>query len=304
MEIKSTETTVNKVEQPKGIKVQEKGSIRALAASQAVTLATLPVGIGAVAGMQKVAKSLSPEQIKVLNETADRLIKETKLADKGVKIHNVVSAGLNFTTLPDSVYDVINQYSAIANGKNAAFLNNDMKDIFGNVLHEKNSIIINREKLPTAVFHEIGHAFNYNSSKFWKAMQGVRTPAMLIAAGLALFGAVTKKAEAEDGKELTAGQKAKNFVRDNAGILASLSMLPVIAEESMASIRAAKWASKNLTKDLAKKVNRSNIFGAISYTVAAVGLALAAQTAVKVKDNIMAKQKEKALKEAEQKNTK
>ena len=54
MEIKGAETTVNKVEQKKEPKVKTRGTVRALGAAQLGTLASLPEGIGAVAGMQKI----------------------------------------------------------------------------------------------------------------------------------------------------------------------------------------------------------------------------------------------------------
>ncbi len=273
---------------------KEKGSIRAATVSQIAPFASLPAGFLAMKGIQNSSKGLTSEQIKLLNESADKMIEVTGLAAKGVKIENVTSAGLNLSGLPDSVYDLINSYSAIANGKNAAFVEKDLKNrLTGQVLHNKNTIIANRDKLPTALFHEIGHAYNANSSKFWGAMQKMRKPSMALAAGLALFSAFTKKAEAKDGQELTKGQKAKNFVRNNSGILATVSMLPVVAEEVMASVRGCKWAKQNLPKELAKRVKAGNIWGAVSYVSASLALGLAAFLATKIKDSVMEKQKEK-----------
>ncbi len=278
---------------------KEKGSFRALGASQIASSASVPIGMAAIAGMSQVNKKLTPEQIEKINKAADAMIDATGLRAKGVKIDNVKNAGLNLSGLPDALYDMVNTYSAVANGKNAAFLTKDAKNtLTGEILHSKNTIIANRDKMSTALFHEIGHAFNANKSKFWKAMQKMRGPAMLIAASVAMFAAFTKKAEAKDGEELTKAQKAKNFTRDNAGYIAGASMLPVIAEEVMASVRGCKWANANLPKELAKKVKTTNIWGAVSYVAAAAGLAVSAFVATKVKDSIMEKQKAKF--EAEQ----
>lgn len=280
---------------------KEKGSWRAVGASQIAGTASLPVSMAAIAGMSQVNKKLTPEQIEQINKAADAMIDAKGLRAKGVKIDNVTSAGLNLTGIPDSIYDMINSYSAVAHGKNAAFLPKDAKNaLTGEILHSKNTIIANRDKMSTALFHEIGHAFNANKSKFWKVMQNLRIPSMVLASGLAIFAAFTKKAEAKDGEELTKGQKAKNFVRNNAGYIAGASMLPVIAEEVMATVRGCKWANANLPKELAKKVRTTNIFGAVSYVAASAAIALSAFVATKVKDSIMEKQKAKL--ETEQNN--
>lgn len=281
-------------EKTKKKKLKEKGSFRALGASQVANMAALPLGVAAVAGMQQINKKLSPEQIKMMNTAADKIIEKTGLSLMGVKIDDVRWAGLNFSGLPDSIYDMINVYSAVANGKNAAFLQKEMTNMFtGEVLHGKNTIIVNREKMSSALFHEIGHAFNANKSKFWGIMQKTRIPAMAFASFIALFAAFSKKAEPKDGKELTKGQKTKNFIRNNAGYIAGASMLPVVAEEIAASIRGCKWANADLPKELAKKVRTANFLGAVSYIGSAAAVALSAFVATKVKDSIMEKRKAK-----------
>jgi hypothetical protein len=195
---------------------KEKGSLRAFTASQVACLASLPISIAASTGMSKLNTKLTPDQLDKINKSADAMIDATKLRLKGVKIDNVTKAEFNPTNIPDCIYDLINTYNAVAKGKNAGFLNKDViNTITGEVLHNKNTIIANREKMATALFHEIGHAFNANKSIFWNTMQKVRTPAMAIGTGFAIFAATTKKAEAKDGQELTKMQKTKNFIRKN-----------------------------------------------------------------------------------------
>lgn len=274
---------------------KEKGSFKAAGAAQLAMLSSMPIGMASVAGMSQINKKLTPEQIKKINECADAMIDATGLRSKGVKIDNVTRAGLNFTGIPDAIYDMMDSYSAVAHGKNAFFIPKDVKNkVTGEILHSKNTIIANREKMSTSLFHEIGHAFNANKSTFWKVMQKMRMPAMILASSLAVFAAFTKKEEAKDGEELTTGQRVKNSVRNNAGIIAGVSMLPVVAEEVMASVRGCKWANKNLPKELAKKVRSTNICGAASYLASAAAVALSAFAAVKVKDSIMEKQQAKA----------
>ncbi len=90
-------------------------------------------------------------------------------------------------------------------------------------------------------------------------MQKMRMPGMIMASAIALFAAFTKEDKPEDGKELTKAQKVKNAVRKNAGKLAFASMVPMLLEEGMASIKGYKWANSILSKDLAKKVLHTNI---------------------------------------------
>ena len=292
MEISSHQNAVElqKNQAPKEVKVKEKGSFRAYGAAMAASTAVTPVGLLAVKGMQNVAGKLSPEQLKSLNECAEKMIKDTHLAEKGIKIVDYAgqAAESYMTNLPRNIEETFNTIAATANGKNA-FFNPVTKEIG-----------VNKGKLPTALFHEIGHAYNNNNSKFWSAMQKMRNPSMMLASTLVLFSAFSKKAEAEPGKELTTAQKAKNFVRKHAGALTALSMTPVVAEEVMASVRGVQYANKNLAKDLAKQVTKTNILGAISYIGAAVGFALASHVAIKVKDSIMEKQKAKAQQKQQQ----
>ncbi|MBQ4124162.1 hypothetical protein IJD44_10665 [bacterium] len=279
----------------KQMKEKMKGTKSALLAGSLASSVSIPLSLVSVGGITKIPKSMTPEEIKAMNNAADNILKMTKLADKGVKINHVKWGGLNLTGLPDSVHDLLNAYSGIAHGKNAAFSTKEIKNVLGEIMHEKNSILVNREKLPNAIFHEIGHAFNYNNSKFWRAMQGMRIPALILATGMMIYSAISKKSEAKDGKELTKTQKANNFVRENSGLLSTLSFAPVVLEETMASIRGCKWANSNLPKELAKKVAKTNAFGALSYIAAAIGVGLAAFAATKVKDKIVEKNKQKQL---------
>lgn len=278
-----------------------KGSVRALMAGNVASAATAPISLVAAKGLENVPKSLTTQEIAAINDAAANVLNTTGLAAKGVKIHNIQNGGINLSGLPDSLWDMVNPYSAIANGKNAAFSPKPIKNqLTGQILHDANSILINKDKLPTAVFHEMGHAFNYNSSAIWKVIQKMRMPSMVIASGLMLYSAFSKNSEAKEGEELTKKQKVNNFVRKNSHWLAAGAMVPVVLEESMASIRGCKWANANLAKDLAKKVTTSNLFGAASYIAAAAGMGIAAFAATKVKDKIVEKAKQKELEKAQQ----
>lgn len=265
-------------------KVKEKGSIRAYTGGCIASMVSMPIGGLAINNMSKIGTGLTADELSIINKGIDSTLQSTGLADKGVQIVNMLEEkGVKIPSAwKDFITCQVNPAYAIQTGKNACFS------------PAQNSVILNREKLAPSAFHEMGHAFNYNSSKFWKAMQNMRMPAMAAASLFTIFAAVTKNAEAKEGEELTTGQKVKNFVRNHAGILASASMLPVVAEEIMASVRGCQWAKENLPQELAKKVKVTNMWGALSYIAAAAGVGIGAHAALKIKDSIMENQKMKA----------
>ena len=77
-------------------------------------------------------------------------------------------------------------------------------------------------------------------------------------------------------------------------------MLPVLAEEGMATIRGQKLANQLLPKNIARKVLKGNAVAYTSYLITALGFAAAAYTAVKVKDAFV--NKRDAQKVEEQQN--
>ena len=107
---------------------------------------------------------------------------------------------------------------------------------------------------------------------------------------LGLYGACTRKAKPknEDGK-LNGAQKTHNFVRNNAGKLAFLASVPMLLEEGMATVKGQKFANKLLKPELAKRVLKANIWAYTTYLSMGIFGALAAATAVKVKDAAIAK---------------
>lgn len=151
-----------------------------------------------------------------------------------------------------------------------------------------NSIILPKRDLSFAGFHEAGHAINWNLSKIGKFLQKHRLATALgpvIPVALGIYGAMTQKSKPADGETLTFGQKTKNFLRDNAGILSFAGCLPMLIEEGMASVRGQKYANKLLSKDLSKKVLKGNVTAYMSYLGVAAVMSLASYLAVKVKDN-------------------
>lgn len=165
--------------------------------------------------------------------------------------------------------------SALERGDNACYLPKGKK------------VIVNTEKLGLSAFHEMGHAINHNCTKFWKVMQGARGPMKLLGGTLAMTALCKrKKLEGEEPKGIF--DKATTFVKNNVGKLVTLSFVPMVAEELMASRRGNKMAAKVLSPDMLKKVKMSNRLGALTYVTAAIVSGAAARIASNVRDKIAA----------------
>lgn len=163
-----------------------------------------------------------------------------------------------------------------------------------------NTVLLPKVGLEGSGFHELGHALNYNMSKFGKILQKCRPISMFAPVVLALYGAVTRASKPkEEGKDLNGVQKTHNFVRNNTGKLAFLATIPMLLEEGMASIKGQKFAKQLLKPEMAKKVVKGNAIAYSTYAITAVFSALAAAAAVKIKDGAIAKKEAKQLKNEE-----
>lgn len=166
----------------------------------------------------------------------------------------------------------------LTNGNNACYL------------PKANKVVVNLEKLGTSAFHEIGHSMNRNASKFWKVMQKVRTPSMLLAGTVPIIGLFKrKKVEGEEPKNVV--DKATTFIKNHCGVLTTAAFVPVVAEELKASQRGNKLAKQLLSPENYKKVVKSNRLGAASYILTALVAGVGAFVASHVR-NLCSKPKE------------
>ena len=154
-----------------------------------------------------------------------------------------------------------------------------------------NQIHINTEKIGTAGFHEIGHAINFNTSKFWKAMQKSRFISMKLVIPTLVLVALCKRKKAEGEEPKGFFDKTTTFIKNNVGKLSFAAMIPVVAEEIKATARGNKLAKELLKPELYEKVLKTNKFGALSYICAAFAVSIGAYAANKARDAI-AKPKE------------
>lgn len=257
-------------------------SLLAAGAASVVPTVSMPAGIAIVKKMQKVG-DLPEHKINILHQKAEEAIKMAGLDKFGVKIEYLKQPKFK----KPFIQVLSNPIAMIEQGMNAAFLNSPAG------FFKKNTILMPEKGISFAAFHEIGHAMNYNLSKIGKLLQKMRMPGMFAAGAIGLFGAFTKTSKPQDGKELTKWQKFKNFVRDNAGKLSFAAMVPMLAEEAMATIKGQKLAKKLLSPKMAKTVAKGNAIAYLSYLASAAALGLSSLAAVKVKDYFVDKKETK-----------
>ena len=168
------------------------------------------------------------------------------LDKKGVKI------------IPMELSRQINDYSL---GTNAAYF------------PRERIIKINTQKISSAGFHELGHAFNDISGKFGKLLSKTRWPGR-IAAGLMGYVAMFSTPKPKE-----APQSKLDWVKDNCGKIAFACMLPTVLEEGVASHQGIKIAKKTgLAEPLIKNLKKLYGKALLTYIghAAATGLAVGA----------------------------
>jgi hypothetical protein len=246
---------------------------------------SLPAGAIALSGMNKV-NNLPQDKIDIIHSAYDKIIKETGLGDKGVKLVKLADTKVSFferlkTGMALPTMDGLRD--AVKKGANA-FYNTETKEI-----------IMPAKQLSTCSFHEIGHAMNANLSKIGPKLQKMRNPAMLAASLMITYCALTRNKKPDENGEISTAGKINNFIRNNSGKLAFLATTPILLEEGMASVKGQKLAKKFLTdKNLIKTVKINNILGYLTYLSIGLGAGLGAWATTKIKDKIQA-QKEAQL---------
>lgn len=329
---------ISSVNNSQNVKTKNKGGFGAYMSYGAVaTAASLPA-IPVLAIMQKVSKISQQDSID-LGRAAKKSLKETGLLDKGYKIvklkqnktylksitdenelikffKNVfVKTDKKERQLANSITNLLEETSLFKKFSKNPNLGAGMK--IGNMIKSKmmtgqvkmganafclpqiKRIVTPDKLLQTSVFHEMGHALNYEN-KLLKVVQKFRPIGQKVLPLAILLTAITNKRKVEEPQSQNDSkmQKFKDFVKRNAGKLTLLSFLPMVAEEGIASLRGSKLAKQhvingNLSQNVFKKIKITNAYGFASYVLAAVGSALAMKVAVNVKDKVQAKHEQK-----------
>ena len=298
--------------------------------------ATTPVGIaslGSMFAMRKVSEISKADSIE-LSKAVQKGLKDSGLAEKGVKVFKIQERALpkNMDSYTDFLADHL--FGLDFGKKDKKALNALAEEIKSNkkiqqltkrienfdlkkaakgtpmamqyklglnagFLPHANKIITPSNHLQTSVFHEMGHALNANGNKLLKNLQKVRPVAMVLPAVILMVSLLNKRKTTDAPKENDkAMQKGADFVKKNAAGLTVLSMLPMVLEEGLATLRGQGIAknlvkSGDLSKEILKKVKLTNLGGFASYALMLIGTALGVKAAITVKDKIQAKHEAK-----------
>lgn len=166
----------------------------------------------------------------------------------------------NASVLKKMMYEMAkNKNIQYANGLNACF-------------SSRNNIIkINDKSLYSAVFHELGHATNFNNGKIMKQIQKMRGISFLAApiVGLSCLtvGLFHNDSKPQKDREVNSKRpkidRVLSFMKNNAGKLTFLTFFPIIFEEGVASIKGIRMSKPYLNPSQLKqhKKNLARAFG-------------------------------------------
>ncbi len=140
------------------------------------------------------------------------------------------------------------------------------------------TINLNFNKASISAFHEAGHALNHLNSKVGKILQKCRVPGYTIAGLMGTVALFSRKKPKEDDNNLM------DFVQNNCGKIAFVSLLPTVAEESLASYKGIKLARAGGLGEAAIK-NLKKFYGKALMSYA--GYAIATGISVGLANKIM-----------------
>lgn len=188
-----------------------------------------------------------------VKKVANAMKKENGLA---ADIHYIDNA--NKGLLKSRFPQLANSLDTVANGGNAFYTS------------QGNFAVAPKTK-PSLILHELGHATNFEKSKFFKGLQKCRIAGMYAPMALAFLNSIS--GQRNDGK--------KNFIERNAGLIGFAAFMPTIIEEGAASWRGIEAAKKTLGAGAKLGVLKRNYFLAwMTYVLAGIGVGIASKLAI------------------------
>lgn len=178
-------------------------------------------------------------------------------------------------------------------GKNAYYLQRAIPVVQDGKKQFKLSktIVINMNKTPIYLPHELGHAQNFMNKSLSTAMHRVwKNPVFQRRALFAILGTAlltNKKSEDKQKEPKNPLYPVGLFIKNNCGKLMTLALLPAVWEEGLASLNGQMMAKKLLKgKDL-NTLTKSHIRSFAGYSLWAAGAGTAVYLANKVRDKIV-----------------
>ena len=204
-------------------------------------------------------------------EIANNIIQKHKMALLNNKQNRFKKFLAKILSPNDEAYK--NKIKTMAMGRNACFI------------PFTSQILVNKEKMGITTFHEIGHAINRYGKGIRKILAKSRAASYFALPATLGIGLVTPKREEGNEYKNPIGKTA-TFIKEHCGLLAGLSLLPIIIEEGVASINGAQLAKKVLDKNMYKKLNKYNAMAFSSYVLGAITVGLGSALAVYIKDKV------------------
>ena len=236
-----------------------------------------PIGLWSSKQMRKIAQTTNPNEIRpalyqaVENSGLKDKLKILDLKDQEIPTTAVKTLKEKILSFLKPKIDIIGMASR---GENAFFQPINKQ------------IVINTDKLGIAGFHEVGHAMNFNNSKILKTIQKMRPQLLFGIPSLILAISLFKRKKAPGEKPKGFFDKTTTFIKENAGKLAALSIVPIVIEELVATKKGNTLAKQLLSPENFKKVIKANRWGAISYIGGTILIGTSVWLANKVKDAI------------------
>ena len=153
-----------------------------------------------------------------------------------------------------------------------------------------NSICLNTDKRYLSVFHEMGHAYNNNISSLGKLLQKLRIKNVKVVRQITqimALGIILIDKRKKDDKPKDNFDKEFQKIRNNAGLIAFVAGMPVVAEEGFASINAAKITKPYISKAAYKMLNKHNFRAWLTYLGVGIAPAIALASMREIKDFIV-----------------
>ena len=225
----------------------------------------------------------------IYKSAAEKTFKKTGLDKKGIKFINITPE--NF----DDVLKEMDKKSGIL--EKIPFLNKSVTTqrnslaaeaamgINAMYAPELKKIFVNKDEASVLVFHEIGHALNFNKMGIGKVLSKIRGPFIGIAIAAGLISVFKrKKVEGEETKGKI--DKITTFFKDNCAKLTFIGFIPMLLEEGLASIKGGKLAKDFIPKEQLRQLNKNNAAAWLSYLGLAIGSTVGVKLASFIRDKI------------------
>ena len=158
----------------------------------------------------------------------------------------------------------INYLYLIKEGRNAFAIQRTIND------KKYPTILINMEKFPSAVFHELGHHKNHRklgniADSFLYGILRNKKYMQRSLWGILLVSLFTNKKRNKNPNKTNPLYPVGKFIKDHCALLAGLVCLPLLAEETMASVNGQILGKKYLPKQQLKSMTKTHINSFLSY---------------------------------------